>query len=109
MVAVSGALHVYVRGVFGMTDPQVLAARIREALTLLHSLDGGTAVTELGDDAEAALAELIQIAERARAVVDAYTAQAEDWNDGEFSLWGKDDLVNAIVALRAALAGHADV
>jgi hypothetical protein len=36
-------------------------------------------------------------------VVDAYTAEAEDWNDGEFALWQKDDLVNAIVKLRKAL------
>lgn len=35
---------------------------------------------------------------------DAYTREAEDWNDGEFALWSKDDLVEAIVAQRSALA-----
>jgi stress response protein YsnF len=39
----------------------------------------------------------------ARKVTDAYTAEAEDHNDGEFSLWKADDLVVAIVNLRAAL------
>lgn len=40
----------------------------------------------------------------AHAVVRAYTAEAEDWNDGEFALWRKDDLVNALVALRVVVA-----
>jgi len=38
--------------------------------------------------------------EAAKKVTDAFTAEAEDWNDGEFALWRKDDLVNAIVELR---------
>jgi len=53
--------------------------------------------------AEAAEAERDRLREAATKVADAYTAEAEDHNDGEFALWQKDDLVNAIVALRAAL------
>lgn len=36
----------------------------------------------------------------AKRVTRAYTAEAEDWNDGEFALWQKDDLVVALVELR---------
>lgn len=43
----------------------------------------------------------VALAER---VVEAYTNEAEDRNDGEFALWQSEGLVNAIVALRAALA-----
>lgn len=43
---------------------------------------------------------LERIAEVALRVEKAFTAEAEDWNDGEFALWRKDDLVNALVALR---------
>jgi len=39
----------------------------------------------------------------AEAVARAFTAEAEDWNDGEFALWRKDDLVNAIVNLRTVM------
>jgi len=52
-------------------------------------------------------AEEIRLREAATKVTDAYTAEAEDHNDGEFALWQKDDLVNAIVALRAALGEDA--
>ena len=48
--------------------------------------------------------EIERLREAATKVADAYTAEAEDHNDGEFALWKADDLVNAIVALRAALA-----
>lgn len=41
--------------------------------------------------------------EAAEQAVKAYTAEAEDWNDGEFALWHKDDLVKALVSLRQAL------
>jgi hypothetical protein len=44
--------------------------------------------------------EFQTLLDAARAVTTAYTAEAEDWNDGEFALWDKDDLVAAIVALR---------
>lgn len=43
----------------------------------------------------------------ARAVVRAFTAEAEDWNDGEYALWKKDDLIMALVRLRAAFGVEA--
>ncbi len=46
------------------------------------------------------VARNIALEEAARAVTRAYTAESEDWNDGEFALWKADDLINAIVALR---------
>ena len=57
--------------------------------------------------AEAAEAERDRLREAATKVTTAYTAEAEDHNDGEFALWKADDLVNAIVALRAALGEDA--
>jgi hypothetical protein len=45
-----------------------------------------------------------ELLEAARAVVRAYTAEAEDWNDGEYALWQKDDLIVALVRLRQVLA-----
>jgi len=56
---------------------------------------------------EAAEAENARLREAGTKVADAYTAEAEDHNDGEFALWKADDLVNAIVALRAALREEA--
>lgn len=68
--------------------------------------------------AEAAEAEAAKLREAATRVVDVFTAEAEDHNDGEFALWEADDLgefalwkaadlLNAIVALRAALGDGA--
>lgn len=53
--------------------------------------------------AEIVEAELRRVRAAAEKVADAYTAEAEDWNDGELALWRKDDLVNAIVNLRQVL------
>ena len=64
-------------------------------------------IMRLSDDLHAALVEVARLREAATKVADAYTAEAEDHNDGEFALWKADDLVNAIVALRAALGEDA--
>lgn len=62
-------------------------------------------VADQGEKSRVALQEAERaLREAAQRVADAFTAEAEDHNDGEFSLWGKDDLVMAIVNLRAALA-----
>lgn len=56
------------------------------------------------DDRDDAQARVYELEAAATKVTDAYTAEAEDHNDGEFALWKADDLVNAIVALWIALA-----
>lgn len=43
-----------------------------------------------------------KIVQLAAKVALAYTAEAEDWNDGEYALWHKDDLVHALTDLRSA-------
>jgi hypothetical protein len=55
------------------------------------------ALSYCADDVWAAL-------EAAEKVADAYTAESEDHSDGEFALWNKDDLINAIVRLRQLIA-----
>lgn len=77
--------------------------RAEEAARVATALWEGAndACGDLRAERDAALAQV----ELARRVTDAYTAEAEDHNDGEFALWKADDLINAIVALRAALGG----
>jgi hypothetical protein len=48
-------------------------------------------------DRAAAYDDLLAAAHR---VTHAFTAEAEDWNDGTYALWRKDDLVNALAELR---------
>jgi hypothetical protein len=75
------------------------------ARTLAEALDNRTAAyVKKCNSAEAAEAEADKLKAALTQITDAYTAEAEDHNDGEFALWKADDLVNAIVAARAALA-----
>lgn len=90
-------------------DPESTGTK-EAAETLRLRIFFGASFTLLSE-ALRALELLVARAERAsemeaaaKKVCDAYTAEAEDHNDGEFSLWKADDLVNAIVDLRAALA-----
>lgn len=72
-----------------------------EADSLREQLYTDEAMREGRKRAEAERDEVLRLA---KAVTEAYTAEAEDWNDGEFALWKKDDLVNAIVELRSGLS-----
>lgn len=90
---------------------------IRDVLTRIYTGSSGGWQVPAAARADALDAlkvlEQDQLREAAERVATAFTAEAEDWNDGEFALWGKDDLVNAIVTLRSVLAevtgGVADV
>jgi hypothetical protein len=61
------------------------------------------------DAAHAALDALVAENQRLRdagqTVATAFTAWAEDWNDGTYAYYKSDDLMVACVALRAALDG----
>ena len=89
---------------------------VREALGLFYSMAASGEKPSprseyVRDESRAALDALVAERDGLRKagtkVADAYTAEAEDHTDGEFALWKADDLVNAIVALRAALGEDA--
>ena len=77
---------------------EIGAGRVFVADRLLYEIE------RLRIENERLRAENERLLRAAQAVVTAYTAETEDWNDGEFSLWRKDALIVAIVSLRAALA-----
>ncbi len=57
----------------------------------------------IGDALRRILVSYLELDAAARKVTEAFTAESEDWNDGTYALWGKDDLISAIVALRSSL------
>lgn len=63
----------------------------------------GDVMKEAHDALDALERERDALRKAAEKVVDEYHKWSEDANDGEFALWRREDLVNAIIALRSTL------